>query len=94
MLWQIITKQAPPFWKLEDRKFYAPGVADDHTTVLSFNNIPLPDSLIEAMVEHPELFPNDILIRWTQEQDLILEATLGQLRGQTKGPSDRPSSAF
>ncbi len=47
-------------------------------SILSFNNVPLPDSLIEALVDHPELFPDGILVRWTQEQDLIFEATLGE----------------
>ncbi len=61
--------------------FYAPRQSPDHLSILSFNNIPLPDALLEALVMHPELFPDDVLIRWSQEQDLILEATLGQLRG-------------
>ena len=51
------------------------------TSHRSFNYVPLPDSLLEALVEHAELFPDDILVRWTQEQDLYFEATLGQLRG-------------
>ncbi len=67
---------------LEQQPFYAPRVAGDHISILSFNNVPLPDSLIEALVAHAELFPDNILVRWTQEQDLIFEATLGELRGQ------------
>ncbi len=66
---------------VEGLPFYAPRQTLDHLSILSFNNIPLPDALLEALVMHPELFPDDVLIRWTQEQDLILEATLGQLRG-------------
>ncbi len=69
---------------LEHRPFYAPRPVEDHISILSFNNIPLPDSLVEALVDHPELFPDNILVRWTQEQDLILEATLGELRGHRK----------
>ncbi len=66
---------------VEGLPFYAPRQTPDHISILSFNNSPLPDALLEALVLHPELFPDDVLIRWTQEQDLILEATLGQLRG-------------
>ncbi len=50
---------------LEHRPFYAPRHADDHISILSFNNGPLPDSLIEALVDHPEVFPDDIIIRWS-----------------------------
>ena len=74
---------------LDGLPFHAPRVAGDHISVLSFNNIPLPDSLIEALVDHTELFPDDVLVRWTQEQDLILEATLGQLRGR-RNRGDQP----
>jgi hypothetical protein len=71
---------------LERLPFYIPRSAGDHISVLSFNNTPLPDSLIEALVEHTELFPDDVLVRWTQEQELILEATLGQLRARATQP--------
>jgi hypothetical protein len=40
------------------------------------NSSTLPNSLIEALADYPELFPHGILIRWTQEQDLIFEAVL------------------
>jgi hypothetical protein len=71
---------------LENLPLYSPRVIDDHISILSFNNKPLPDSLVEALVKHSELFPDDVLIRWTQEQDLIFEATLGELRGQAARP--------
>jgi hypothetical protein len=57
--------------------YHAPRPAEDHTSMLSFNNSPLPDFPIEALVIHAELFSDDILMCWTQEQDLIFEATLG-----------------
>ena len=66
---------------LENLPFHAPRSVNDHISILSFNNTPLPDSLLVALVDHREWFPDTILIRWTQEQDLILEATLGELRG-------------
>ncbi len=67
---------------LDGLPFHAPRPAGDHISILSFNNIPLPDTLIEVLVDHREFFPDNILIRWTQEQDLIFEATLGELRGR------------
>src|SRR5512141_1812519 len=70
---------------LDGLPFHAPRLAGDHLSILGFNGVPLPDSLIEALIGHPEIFADDILIRRTQEQDLILEATLGQLRGRVAG---------
>ena len=69
-------------YMLEGLPFYTPRLADDHLLILSFNNVPLPDSLVEALVSHPELFADDVIVRWTQEQDLRFEATLEQLRGR------------
>jgi len=69
-------------YMLESLPFYSPRLVGDHISILSFNNVPLPDGLIEALIIHTELFPDNILIRWTQEQDLIFEARLGQLRGR------------
>ncbi len=66
----------------EGLPFYAPRMGEDHVTVLGFNGLPLPYSLVNALIVHPELFSDEILVRWTQEQDLVLEATLGQLRAQ------------
>ena len=67
---------------LDGLPLHAPRLAGDHISILSFNDVPLPDSLIPVLVDHPETFPDDILVRWTQEQELILEATLGELRGR------------
>ncbi len=73
-------------YMLEGLPFHAPRPAGDHLSILSFNNTPLPDALVEGLVGHREFFPDNILIRWTQEQDLILEDTLGTLRGHTRKP--------
>ena len=67
---------------LDGLPFYAPRRTSDHILILGFNYIPLPYSLVAALISHPDLFADDILVRWTQEQDLIFEATLGQLREQ------------
>ena len=71
----------PGAYILDDPPSYAPRQSGDHIYILGFNQYPLPDSLIDALFDHPELFPNDILTRWTQEQDLLLDASLGQLTG-------------
>ncbi len=49
---------------LDGLPFHAPRWADGHTSILSFNGPPLPDSLIAALDDHPELFPDGILIHW------------------------------
>jgi len=66
----------------ETHPFYRPQQIDDHLSILGFNFTPLPDQLFQALIDHPELAPDDTLVRWTQEQDLILETTLGELRNQ------------
>ncbi len=71
---------------VERHSFYAPRPVEDHFSILSFNNLPLSDCPIEALADHPKLFPDGILVRWTQEQELIFEATLGQLGGKTTIP--------
>ena len=64
----------------EAQPFYAPQQIKDHISILGFNYIPLPDQLIQVLIDHPDLAPDNTLVRWTQEQDLILETTLGELR--------------
>jgi len=65
---------------LDDLPFYAPKQIDEHVSVLSFNYAPLPSILINALVNHPELVPDDVEIRWIIEQDLFLETTMGSVR--------------
>jgi hypothetical protein len=52
---------------LESLPFYAPGLVGDQLSALSFSHSPLPDSLIEVLVDQTDLFRDDILVRWTQE---------------------------
>src|SRR5687767_13864186 len=61
---------------LDRLPFYRPKQMEDHISILGFNNIPLPISLIQALIDHPELAQDSVVIRWIQEQDLILENTL------------------
>jgi hypothetical protein len=60
--------------------FYEPKEIDDHVSILGFNYALLSNLLIQAIIGHPELVPDEVLIRWTQEQDLVLENTAGELR--------------
>ena len=60
--------------------FYKPKQLEDHVSILSFNKVPLSDFLLEALIGHPELAPDNVIVRWTQEQDLIIETTIGDLR--------------
>ena len=68
----------------ETQPFYPPQQINDHISILGFTYTPLPVELIQALIDHPELAPDATLVRWTQEQDLILEITLGELRTQAK----------
>jgi len=59
--------------------FHRPRIVKDHLSILSFNYWPLPISLIEALVNHPELVPESTKVLWAAEQDLIVEGTLRDL---------------
>ena len=65
---------------LEGLPFYKPERAEDHDFILGFNYAQLPFALIQTLIDHPETFSDDISIFWTQEQDLLMETTLGKLR--------------
>ena len=65
---------------VEELPFYAPQQSGEYNFILGFNMAPLPHVLIQALIDHPELVPDDTLICWTQEQDLIIESTLADLR--------------
>jgi len=67
---------------IEGLPFYAPQLAEGYVFVLGFNMVPLAHVIIQALAEHPELVPESALVRWTQEQALILESELGALRMQ------------
>lgn len=49
---------------------YSPKHDEDHISILGFNKIPLPYSPLQEIIDHPELVPDDALIRWTIEQEL------------------------
>jgi hypothetical protein len=63
-----------------DLPFYEPKQFGDHVTVLGFNYALLSNLLLQAIIDHPELVPDETRIRWSQEQDLVMEKTAGELR--------------
>ena len=65
---------------VDELPFYEPRQIEDHISILSFNYAPLSDLLIEALINNPELAPDTTIVHWLQEQDVIMEATLGELR--------------
>lgn len=67
---------------VDELPFYEPKWIEDHVSILSFNYAPLPGVLIEALANHPELVPDDVVIQWTIEQEVLLEATMGKIRKQ------------
>ena len=70
----------PNAYLVGELPFYKPKQIEDHVSILSFNYAPLPSILINALVNHPELVPDDVLICWTVEQELLLETTMGEVR--------------
>jgi hypothetical protein len=71
----------PDAYMVDDLPFYRPIEKTEFVYVLSFNRVPLSGILIEALVNHPEVVPDDVLIFWTIEQELLLETTMGEVRG-------------
>ena len=57
------------------------GIQRIMSRYLDFNKIPISYSIVQALIEHRELAPDDVIVRWTQEQELIFESTLGEFEG-------------
>lgn len=68
--------------------FYEPKLIDDHVSVLGFNYFALPSVLIDALATHPELVPDEVIVCWSIEQDLLWKSTMGKVRKSlaTKNP--------
>ena len=61
--------------------FYEPKKNEhEYINILGFNLTPLPGALICALVGHSELAPDETKVVWTIEQELFLQATMGQIR--------------
>ena len=71
----------PNCYLIDGLPFYEPKQVEDHVSVLGFNYAPLSDLLIQALNSHPELVPDEVVVVWTIEQELVLETTIGEVRG-------------
>ena len=69
---------------VEGLPFYHPEKTDEYVFILGFNMVALPHGLLQALIDHRETFPDHTQIHWTQEQALLLHATLGELRANHK----------
>lgn len=72
----------PGSYLVDGLPFYKPAQTDKYVFVLGFNLVPLSSFLIEALANHPELVPDHVLIRWTIEQELLLDITMEQVRSK------------
>ena len=70
----------PGAFLVDGLPFYPPQQAKEHTFILGFNMAPLSQTLIRALIGHPELVPDQVFVRWMQEQDLVAEGTLEDFR--------------
>lgn len=67
---------------LDELPFYKPQTAEGYIFILSFNMLPLSYLLIQALADHPELTPAETKVVWTQEQELLLETTVGKIKDE------------
>ena len=67
---------------IEDLPFYEPKWIEDHISILGFNYAPLSELLIQALVNHPEVIPDEAVVIWLIEQEMLLEKTFRQLRNK------------
>ena len=72
----------PGCYLVGELPFYKPKQSDEYIFILGFNLVPLPGLVIDALANHPELVPDDVSIRWTIEQDLLLDTTMGEIRNK------------
>ena len=56
--------------------FHRPRLIGEELAISGFNRVPLPFEVLEALLDHPELVPGTAKLRWSEEQELILLATL------------------
>ena len=68
--------------KVGKTPFYRPQDGGEYIYIVSFNHIPLPEVVLEAVINHPELVPDDVLIFLSAEVDICLETTAGEERGR------------
>lgn len=74
--------------------FYEPFETEDFVHIVSFNYTPLPGILIDALISHPELAVDDMLVIWTIEGEILMETTMSELRGKTVEIADADRDYF
>jgi hypothetical protein len=72
----------PNAYMVDELPFYKPQEAEEYVFVVGFNHVPLPSILIEALATHPELVPDEVLVFWTIEQEVLAEKTMGEVRNK------------
>ncbi len=70
----------PSAYIVENMPFYQPRQIEEYVSVLGFNYFPLSSALITVLATHPEIVPNEVIVCWTAEQDLIWKGTMGKVR--------------
>ena len=60
--------------------FYKPEHFEGHTYISGFNYRPLPEVLVIALAQHPELVPELTRVSWTTEQEGLFIGTLAEVR--------------
>jgi len=60
--------------------FRRPVHFEGWTYITGFDNQPLSDVLLDALVQHPELAPERTRVNWTVEQDRLFTGTLAEVR--------------
>jgi len=60
--------------------FYEPKQTDEYSFIIGFNYAPLSSLLIQVLIDHPNLIHPDTLVRWTSEQELLLENSIEELK--------------
>lgn len=68
--------------------FYTPTLIDNQLSIVGFNHVPLPPSLLEALATHPDLVPPMAEVQWLEEQDLLADGTLADM-GQFFGGKEQ-----
>lgn len=84
----------PQTYVVDELPFYEPFETEDFVCIVSFNKSPLPQVLIDALINHPELAVDDMTIIWTIEQEILLETTMGELRDKWVEINEAESEHF
>jgi len=70
----------PGCYLVDSLPFYKPKQTDEYVSILGFNLVPLPNVLLDALANHPEIAPDETAVIWTIEQELFLQTTIGKIR--------------